>query len=142
MQSRSPAQSIRESLAKLTRLLGEPELGRDAGWYDALSDRLTDLEQALGEGGAEPNRSDSLREIRRAHPRLISICTEFQRDGRRLLRHAALVVRLSARTYDPGKQPHSELHAATESLIDAVNQHLELETELTVEVGRDLGGEG
>jgi hypothetical protein len=142
MESNTSGASIRESLARLARLLEEPEVDRDLRWYGALGDQLAELEQALGEGEAEPNRSDSLKEIRRTHPRLISICGEFQRSGRKLLRQAALVVRLSARSYDTGKEPHTELHSATESLMDAVKRHLELETELTVEAGQDLGGEG
>jgi hypothetical protein len=142
MESNTSGGSIRESLACLARLLEEPEVDRDLRWYDALGDQLAELEEALGEGEAEPNRSDSLEEIRGAHPRLISMCGDFQRSGRKLLRQAALVVRLSARGYDRGKEPHSELHAATESLTDAVKRHLALETELTVEAGQDLGGEG
>jgi hypothetical protein len=31
------------------------------------------------------------------------MCSDFERDGRRLLRQAALVVRLSARNCDPDK---------------------------------------
>ena len=142
MQSNTSGNTIRESLAELARLLDEAESGRDVGWYAALADGLAELEQALGDGEAEPERSDSLREIRRAHPRLIALCGEFQQGARRLLRQTALVVRLSARSYQTDKEPHPELHTATESLIHAVKRHLDLETELTVEAGHDLGGEG
>jgi hypothetical protein len=70
------------------------------------------------------------------------MCAEFQRDGRRLLRQAALVVRLSARSYDAGKAPFPELRTATVSLIDAVERYLVMEGELTGEAAQDLGGEG
>lgn len=141
-QSKPSILPIRESLVHLAGLLDERGRDQDAQWYDALGNRLEELERALGDGASEPGRSESLSEIRRAHPRLISLCGEFQRGGRRLLRQAALVVRLSARNFDVGRAPHTELHTATESLIDAVNRHLALEAELNAEAGRDLGGEG
>jgi hypothetical protein len=59
-----------------------------------------------------------------------------------MLRRAALVVRLSARKHDPGKAPHEELRAVTESLIDGVQRYVELEEELASKIGQEIGGEG
>jgi len=142
VESRSSSPTLRDCLLNLSRLLDEPGVDRDAQWYEALNNRLGELEQALGDSGAGPERSASLTEIRRSHPRLISRCAEFQRDGRELLRRATLIVRLSARNYDAGKAPYTELRAATESLIDAAEKYLEMEADLNEEVGRDIGGEG
>jgi hypothetical protein len=141
-ESQSSNPSIRESLDQLVRLLDEPWTDQGDGWYDVLNENIERLELALCEGESEPNRSASLAEISRAHPRLISICNEFQRDGRKLLRQAALVVRLSMRSYDASKAPFPELRAATASLIDAVERFQAMEGELNGEAARDLGGEG
>jgi hypothetical protein len=142
LESKSSSPPIRESLNQLARLLDEPWTGQGDEWCDVLNDNLERLEKALGDGESEPNRSESLAEISRAHPRLVSICEEFQHDGRTLLRQAALVVRLSMRSYDASKAPFPELRTATVSLIDAVERYLAMEGELTGEAAQDLGGEG
>ena len=57
-------------------------------------------------------------------------------------RQAALVVRLSARSYDPDEAPPPELRNAIASLVDAVEKYLLLEADLAGEAAQDLGGEG
>jgi len=142
LESEKSGPSLRHCLIQLKQLVEEPSTGRETQWYENMSDQLEQLELALGDGGSKPSRSESVKEITRTHPRLISLCGEFQRDGRRLLRHSALVVRLSLRSYDADKAPFIDLHAATVSLIDAVEEYLAMEAELTGEASQDLGGEG
>jgi hypothetical protein len=134
---RSSSPAIRQTLNQLRLLLDQQTTGNEVQWYGSMNDQLERLEMALDEGGSEQTQSEHLKEITRAHPRLISLC-----DGRRLLRQATLVVRLSVRSYDGDKTPFTDLRAATVSLINAVEHYLEMEAELTGEAAQDLGGEG
>ena len=149
MKSGSSSLSIRDALAQLAQLLDEPwtdqgDQLRDARDQDDHREGLLleQLELALGDGESAPLRSESLKETRKSHPRLISMCSDFERDGRKLLRQAALVVRLSARSYDPDEAPPPELRNAIASLVDAVEKYLLLEADLAGEAAQDLGGEG
>jgi hypothetical protein len=141
-ESRSSSPAIRQTLNQLRLLLDQQTTGKEVQWYESMNDQLERLEMALDEGASEQTQSEHLKEIARAHPRLISLCDEFQRHGRRLLRQAALVVRLSVRSYDGDKTPFTDLRAATVSLINAVEQYLVMEGELTGEAAQDLGGQG
>lgn len=138
----SPRPTIRKSVRQLSRLLEQPSASRKAQWYDDMGERLEWLEIALQGKETQSTQSESLEEITRAHPRLISLCDGFHREGRRLLRQTALVVRLSLRSYDGNKAPFEELDAATASLIDAVERFLAMEGELAGEAAQDIGGEG
>ena len=133
MASRSSNPSIRETLSQLRQLLDQHATDKDAQWYDSVNEQLERLELALGDEGHGQARSKPLKELTRKHPR---------RDGRKLLRQSALVVRLAARGYDAGKAPFPELRTATLSLIDGVERYLAMEAELTGEAAQDLGGEG
>jgi hypothetical protein len=142
LESKSSSPSIRNTVNQLRRLLDQQATGKEVQWYDSMNDQLERLEMALGDRGSEQTQSQFLKEITRAHPRLVAICDEFQLDGRRMLRQAALVVRLSVRSYDADNAPFTDLRAATVSLIDAVERYLAMEAELTGEAAQDLGGEG
>ena len=142
MNPKPSSPSIRDALGHLVRLLDEPWIDRGDQLRDALHLGLEQLELALGDGETDLLRSESLEETRKSHPRLISMCSDFERDGRRLLRQAALVVRLSARNYDPDEDPPLDLRNAIVSLVDAVEGYLLLEADLAGEGVQDLGGEG
>jgi hypothetical protein len=142
MESASSRSSIRESRDQLSRLLDEPWTHPANQLLDAIDLRLEQLEQALGDRIAEERVSESLGETSRTHPRLISLCNEFGRDGRNLLRHATLVIRLSARHYESGDAGLLKLREAIASLIEAVEQYLQLQEQLAGEAAQEIGGEG
>ena len=142
MESASSSPSIRESQDQLSRLLDEPWTQPGNQLLDAIDLRLEQLEEALGEKIAEERISGSLGDTSRTHPRLISLCNEFDRDGRNLLRHAALVIRLSARHYEASDAGLQKLREAIASLTEAVAQYLQLQEKLAGEAAQEIGGEG
>jgi hypothetical protein len=142
MESAASRPSIRESLDQLLRLLDEPWTRPGNQLLDAIDLRLEQLEQALGDKIGEERLSKSLRDTRRTHPRLIALCNEFDRDGRNLLRHAALVIRLSARYCEASDDGLRKLREAVASLIEAVDQYLQLQEKLAGEAAQEIGGEG
>jgi hypothetical protein len=142
MESAASKPPIREALDQLSKLLAEPWTRPGNQLLDAIDLHLEHLEQALGDKIAEEHLSKSLGETRRAHPRLISLCNEFDRDGRNLLRHAALVIRLSARNCEASDEGLPKLREAITSLVDAVEQYLQLQEKLAGEAAQEIGGEG
>lgn len=142
MESESSSPSIRGSLDQLARLLDEPWTQPGDQLLDAIHTGLEQLEQSLDDVVAEQSQSESLGEIRRAHPRLISVYTGFDRDGRRLLRHAAMVIRLSARRDEADEDLLPKHREAILSLIEAVGQYLQLQEGLAGEAAQEIGGEG
>lgn len=141
MRSRSFRGATRGALARLARASGRSTSGRDGNWRGTLEVQLGELERCIGDWVSEPNRSDALKEVRRTHPRLISLCDEFQRGGRVLLRQATQVARLSALGSAMGGAAHRELQSAVASLVEAAQRQLDLEAKLREEIGHDVGGE-
>ncbi len=133
---------VRESLDRLTKLLGESYTDREARWAAKANQYLDSLEQALNAEALEAGTSEFFKEIARAHPRLISLCAKFHENVRRLLPQAAVVLQLSVRRDEDGTPAVHELHKATALLIDAVKRHQNLESKLIREADRDIGGEG
>lgn len=133
---------IREPLDHLAELLRESCTGCEPQWVGKLNQHLERLEQALSAESPEPMASEFLKETAQAHPRLISLCAKFHEDGKRLLRQAAAVVLLSVRNYETGSALLPELRKATALLIDAVKRYQNLESQLTGEADRDIGGQG
>jgi hypothetical protein len=142
MESAASRPSIRESLDQLLKLLDEPWTRPGNQLLDAIDLRLEQLEQALDDKIGEERLSESLGDTRRTHPRLIALCNEFDRDGRNLLRHAALVIRLSARHCEASDDGLPKLREAVASLIEAVEQYLQLQEKLAGEAAQEIGGEG
>jgi hypothetical protein len=133
---------IREPLDHLAELLHESCTGCEPQWVAKLNQHLERLEQALSAESPEPMASEFLKETAQAHPRLISLCSKFHEDGKRLLRQTSAVLLLSVRNYETGTASLPELRKATAVLIEAVKRYQNLESVLIGEADRDIGGQG
>ncbi len=132
---------IRKVLNRLDQLLEAWRAEQDdSQWIKRVNECLEELEQALGDDA--PLKAQFLKETTRSYPRLTPICAAFYEDGRKLLIQATVVVRLSARSYEQTVGSTTVLRAATASLVEAVKQYRHLASEITVEAGHDIGGEG
>jgi len=132
---------IRKALNLLKQLLDPPHAeGDDRQWVGRVKEGLEELEFALREDA--PMKAQFLKETTRSHPRLTPICAAFYEDGRKLLIQTTVVVRLSAEDHEKVAGSTTELRAATESLVEAVEQYRHLASEISLEAGYDIGGQG
>lgn len=132
---------IRKAVNLLRQLLESPRAeGDDRQWVGKVKERLEELELALREDA--PLKAQFLKETRRSHPRLTPICASFYEDGRNLLIQTTIVVRLSAEDHEKVAGSTTELRAATKSLVEAVEQYRHLASEISLEAGYDIGGQG
>jgi len=141
METESAHLRIREALELLTELVEAPCSDQErAPWIGRLHEALGRLEHALGDETSM--KAEFFKETARAHPRLRATCAEFFEDGRQLLRQATSVVMLSTRAAATSSLSIDDLRLTTTALINAVVRHQHLASELVVEAGQDIGGQG